>query len=182
MNRSAALLVATLAVALTACQSPTDPNETIDVIEATATPSPATANASSGRTYTVQRNNEPDEVREFHWKSSFAISVTLTQDANDDSVNLELPVKLTSATVKVQQASGGIITPPTGSETEHYDFVIAQSSSNQFSTVPGNLNLSFDVWYDLPNSGREALVTVTLVFTDNNGRTFSEIVEVRINP
>jgi hypothetical protein len=180
MNRSAACLAATLAVALTACQSPTDPGETIDVIQATISPSPTSATASSGRTYTVQRNNQADEVREYDWKTNFTVTVTLTEDANDENVNLELPVELTSATVTVQQASGGIITPPTGSETEHYDFVIVQASSNQFSSVPSNLNLDFDVWYDLPNLGREALVTVTLGFADANGRGFSESVQVRV--
>jgi hypothetical protein len=38
------------------------------------------------------------------------------------------------------------------------------------------------VWYDLPNLKREALVTVALVFTDNNGATFSKAVEVSVAP
>jgi len=46
----------------------------------------------------------------------------------------------------------------------------------------GLKNMNFNVWYDLPNLKREGLATVSLVFTDNVGATFSKSVEVSIAP
>ena len=50
-TRRAATVVA--ALAMCACQSPTDPDEAIDIIEVTVSPSPASAVGPTGRTYTV---------------------------------------------------------------------------------------------------------------------------------
>jgi len=83
--------------------------------------------------------------------------------------------------VKVQQASGGIITPPTGSDVEHYEFEFT-TSTNTFAGAGSTVNMNFNVWYDLPNLKREGLATVSLVFTDNVGATFSKSVEVSIAP
>ena len=94
---------------------------------------------------------------------------------------MTFPVKITSATVRVQQATGGIITPPTGTDTEHYEFDFT-TSSNSFAAAGSTVNMNFHIWYDLPNLKREALATVSLVFTDNDGRTFSKSVEVSIAP
>jgi hypothetical protein len=177
------LITACLAVA---CQSPTDPDDTIDVddfVEVTVTPNPAVAVESHGRTYRVVRgNNQPDEILEFDWKSTFTLAVTLNQNANDKDWDLEFPIDITAATVKVQQASGGIVNLPTGGEVEHYESVIVQSSSNRFSGVNTTNTMTFDVWYDLPSLRRESLITVTLAFRDDNGKTFTKNVEVRVAP
>ncbi|HEU0106663.1 MAG TPA: hypothetical protein VFT38_10855 [Vicinamibacteria bacterium] len=171
------LLVASLTWA---CQSPTSTTPTTDFIVATATPSPTTATGPTGRFYTfVSTNNQPSEQREYDWKTSFGIAVTL--NSPDKNVSVTFPVKITSATIKVQQASGGIITPPTGSDTEHYEFEFT-TSSNTFGAAAGTVNMNFNVWYDLPNLKREALVTVSLVFTDNVGATFSKLVQVSVAP
>ena len=90
---------------------------------------------------------------------------------------MTFPVKITSATVKVQQASGGIITPSTGGDIEHYEFEFT-TSTNSFPAAGNTVNMNFNVWYDLPNLKREALVTLALVFTDNVGATFSKSVDV----
>ena len=92
-------------------------------------PDPATADASTGRTYRVVRgNNQPDEILEFDWKTTFTVTVRLNDKASDSDLDLAFPVDITAATVKVNQATGGILSPPTGGSTEHQDYVIAQTS------------------------------------------------------
>ena len=93
----------------------------------------------------------------------------------------EIP-PLRTAGAKVQQASGGIVSPPTGSETEHYETVLTQASSNRFEGVNSTNTMAFDVWYDLPSLRREALVTVSLAFRDKENKTFTKNVEVRVAP
>jgi hypothetical protein len=97
-------------------------------------------------------------------------------------VDFEFPVTLTSATLKVQQASGGIVSPPTGGEIEHYDSVTSQVTGNEFPGANSQLSMYFDVWYDLPNLRKEALITVTLTFADENSKSFTKNVQVRVNP
>ncbi len=119
------------------CQSPTDPDDVIgvdDFVDASSSPDPATADASSGRTYRVVRgNNQPDEILEFDWKTSFTVTIRLNDTANDSDLDLAFPVDITAATVKVQQATGGIVSPPTGGELEYQDYVIAQTSGNRYA-------------------------------------------------
>jgi hypothetical protein len=38
------------------------------------------------------------------------------------------------------------------------------------------------VWYDLPNKGREALITVSLAFQDADGNTYSKSLGVKTTP
>jgi hypothetical protein len=179
--------VALLAAAITAgCQSPTSTEDTIDVddfVDVVVNPNPAQAVAGDGRTYRVVRgNNQPDEILVFDWRTSFTLTVTLNQNATDSDLDLTFPVDITAATAKVQQASGGIVSPPTGTEVEHYEAVLAQASSNRFAGANSTNTMAFDVWYDLPSLRREALVTVTLAFRDDEGKTFTKNVEVRVAP
>ena len=179
--RGAAVLLG--AVGLLACQSPTDPDEVTDFIDVTVSPDPAGAVGGTGRTYKVEGNgDDPDEIREYDWKTTFTLTVTLTEDAQAENVELDFPVDINAATVRVQQASGGIITPPTGGETERYDFVIAQATSNRFVGINNPIDMTFEVWYDLPSLRKEALVNVTLSFEDDSGATFTEVVPVRVAP
>jgi hypothetical protein len=183
MSRIVPRALAALALAaLGACQSPTDPNETVDLLDATVSPDPATSAGPTGRFYTVEKDEEPDELREYDWHSSFTVTVRLTEDADDENVGLELPLDITSATITVQQASGGIVTPPTGTEKERYDFVIASSSTNRLTAIGSTATMTFDVWYDLPNLRKEALVSVSLGFADDGSYRFTEVVPVRIGP
>ena len=188
MYRSSRFLVLVLfllaAMTGSACQSPSDTDTSLDVddfVDAAGSPDPATAEASSGKTYRVVRgNNQPDDILEYDWKVSFAVTVTLNSNSTSDDVDLEFPVKITSATVKVQQASGGIVTPPTGSDSEHYDSIITQSSANTFSGANTSVTLWFDVWYDLPSLRKEALATITVIMQDDDGMSFSKEVTVKI--
>jgi hypothetical protein len=168
---------------LLACQSPTDPDEPTDFIDVNISPDPATAGGPTGRTYRVEgEGDDPDEIREYDWRTSFSVSVTLNSGANAENVSLDFPVDITAATVRVQQASGGIVTPPTGGETERFDFVISEATGNRFTGVNSPITMTYEVWYDLPSLRKEALVSVTLSLRDNGGATFTEVVPVKVAP
>lgn len=178
-------LMLTTAPWLTGCQSPTDPDETVDVddvLSVTASPDPTTASeANDGRTYRVVRgNNQPDDVLAFDWKAATTITATLNSNADDDDI-MEFPVTLASVSVVVKQASGGIVTPPTSGEAERYDY-ITSASSNVFPSVNSSVTIGMEVWYDLPSLRREALITVSLNFRDNDGLTFAKSIDVRVSP
>ena len=181
---SAALLVA--GSALYGCQSPTDPDDVIgvdDFVEASVNPDPAMADSSTGRTYRVVRgNNQPDDILEYDWKTTFTVTVRVNDRAADEDLELEFPLDITSATVKAQQASGGIVTPPSGGDVEHSEFTISQSTGSQFGAINTSNSITFDVWYDMPNLRKEALMTVTIAMKDAEGRTFTKIKEVRVAP
>lgn len=181
-----AAVVATI-IPLAACQSPTDASDTLDVddfVDATVVPARASAAAATdGKTYRVVRgNNQPDDVLPYDWFTSFDITLVVNSNATDDSVDLEFPVTITSASGKVQQASGGIVTPPTGGDVEHYESVIAGSSGSSIAAVNGAVTLTFQVWYDLPSLKKDALITEQVSFRDNNGVTFTKNVDVIVNP
>jgi hypothetical protein len=83
--------------------------------------------------------------------------------------------------VAVKQAAGGIVTPPTGGEVERFDY-ITSASTNVYPSINSTVSIGLEVWYDLPSLRREALVTVTLAFEDNDGQTFTKAVDVRVAP
>jgi hypothetical protein len=180
------VLMAWIVVALTAagaCQSPTSPDDTLDVddfLVVSVSPDPALADESTdGTTYRVVRgNNQPDDILPFDWKTDFMLTLTLNDRADDEDV-LSFPVDLTTVTLQVKQASGGIVTPPTGGETEHFSYV-TQASANRFGAVNASIAIGFDVWYDLPSLRKEALVSVNLAFKDVDGKTFTKVYDVRV--
>jgi hypothetical protein len=181
---SAWLLMAALPW-IAACQSPTNPDDVLEVddfLETSASPNPTTAfESADGRTYRVVRgNNQPDDILVFDWKTAFTITATLNSQADDDEA-LEFPVDLTAVTVAVKQAAGGIVTPPTGGEVERFDY-ITSASTNVYPSINSTVSIGLEVWYDLPSLRREALVTVTLAFEDNDGQTFTKAVDVRVAP
>lgn len=185
MNRSLTAVMICVCL-LSACQSPTDPDETLDVddiLDLALSPSPAVATeATDGRTYRVVRgNNQPDEILPFDWTTTFTVTATLNSNANDEDANVEFPVDITSVAVVVKQASGGIVTPPSGGETEHF-FYVTEASANRYASANSSVSIRLDVWYDLPSLRREALITVTMNFQDNDGQSFSKAYDVRVAP
>ncbi|MGC4086265.1 MAG: POTRA domain-containing protein [Vicinamibacterales bacterium] len=189
VSRSVLALVLGAAATLSSvgCQSPTSASDTVsvdDYVTSVTTPSIATAiDATDGRTYRVVRgNNQPDEILPFTYTTTFAITFTVTSKATDKNVDLTFPVSITSASGKVQQASGGIVTPPTGGEVEHYDSVILSTSNSSVAAVNGNATLTFQVWYTLPSARKEALVTESVSFKDADGKTFTKSVDVVVAP
>jgi hypothetical protein len=168
------------------CQSPTDPDDSVDVddfLESSVSPSPANADQSlDGRTYRVVRgNNQPDDILAYDWKTSFDVTVRLNDKA-DDNDTVKFPVDLTAATITVKQASGGIVTTPTGGDVEHSDYIVSNTTSNRFGAINSSITLTFDVWYDLPSLRREALITVQLTFKDADGLSFSKSIDVNVAP
>ena len=184
--RRVLLAVLLLPVMLAGCQSPTDPDETLDVddiLDMSVTPNPAIASeATDGRTYRVVRgNNQPDEILAHDWFTSFVVTVALNSNANDNDIDLEFPIDITSVNVVVKQASGGIVSPPSGGEAEHY-FHLFEASTNRYASANTSVSIKLDVWYDLPSLRKEALVTVSMNFQDADGQSFSKSYDVRIAP
>lgn len=184
----AARVLSLLLVTMTtlACQSPTDADDVVDydeVVDVTASPDPVSAGENTdGRTYRVARNDQPDDILAFDWHAVFSVNIVFNNDALDDDVDIDFPVRLTSTTLTVKQAVGGVITPPTGSDTEHWDFAPLSASSNMFSNTNSPVNMSFEVWYDLPSLRREAVITLTLSFLDDDGAVFQKVQEIRVAP
>ena len=171
---------------LAACQSPTDPDETLDVddiLDMAVAPNPAVASpATDGRTYRVVRgNNQPDDILPFDWFTTFQVTATLNSNASDEDADLEFPVDVVSVSVAVKQASGGIVSPPAGGEQEHF-FYVTEASTNRYSSANSSVTVKLDVWYDLPSLRREALITVTMNFQDADGKGFSKAYDVRVAP
>jgi hypothetical protein len=167
MNRMTAMTVALISAVWVAGCGTTDPTSTASTF--TVVPATATAEEASGKTYTILGDDtHPDKVITYPWKTSFTVSIEETAGVGRD---------ITAVSVKVQQASGGIVIMPT-SGTEYYDYT-SHASGNRIE-AKGTGTVGFDVWYDLPNKGREALVTVTFSFLDDNSSSFSESTSVKV--
>lgn len=162
-------LVALAAVLIGGCDAPTE--STSLEVELTASPDPATAELSSGVTYTVTNSDDTTSTYEYPWKTSFVLTIRETGG---------LAVAVTAVNLKVQQASGGIVITPSGGEVEHYQFN-SSASGNRVGAL-GTATIGFEVWYALPNKGREALITVGLSFRDDDSRTYSDTAEVKVAP
>lgn len=158
------------------CSSPTS-STTLDAT-LTASPNPTTATASQGVTYTiVGDSNHPDVTKVYPFTTSFVVDIAETEG---------VALNITAVNLRVQQASGGIVIAPSGGEVEHYQF--NSSASGNLLPAHGHASVGFQVWYDLPNKGREALVTVSLSFqevdagSDGTKSTFATTVDVKVAP
>jgi hypothetical protein len=187
MNRFVAVpLVLAFLFMLAGCQHPTDPDDVLSFDEAAdvvVSPNPIVADtATGGRTYRVVRgNNQPDEILAYDWHATFSNTITLNSNATNDDVDVAFPIKLTATTLTVKQASAGIITPPTGTDAEKYDFVFS-AGGNQMTAINQPLYSTFEIWYDLPSLRKEAVVTLSYQFTDDDGATFTKSYDVSIAP
>lgn len=175
------------AAAVVGCQSPTNPTDRMtydEAVDITSTPNPITADSDTGgRTYRVVRgNNQPDDILAYDWHSVFTAAITLNGNATDDDLDIDFPVRVVATTLTIKQASGGIITPPSGSETEKYEFVTLSASGNQIAGTNSPVTLTFEAWYDLPSLRKEAVVQVAASFIDNDGTTFQKTVDLRVAP
>jgi hypothetical protein len=187
-TRAAIVLVGVMTgLSAAACQNPNEPSDTIDYSEAleiTVDPNPIVADgATGGKLYRVVRgNNQPDEMLPYDWHAVFSSTLVLNANANSEDLDLDFPVRITGATLTVKQATGGIITPPSGSETERFEYVPLAASGNQFAVINSPISLSFEVWYDLPSLRKESVVTLTYAFVDNDGTSFQRIVDFKVAP
>ncbi|MPZ21708.1 MAG: hypothetical protein GEV06_28030 [Luteitalea sp.] len=171
------------ALLMCSCDSPTETEDLDDPVDVTA-PGTVSARDGSNRSFVIQRGDDPsfDETRPYDWRVSFTVTMTLTDAAvNEDDWDMALPLKITASTVTVQQASGGIVTPPTGTEVVHFEQGPASVSGNLLSDVGATVTQNFDIWYWLPNGGKEALITVSYTFTDDDGATATDSVDVLVS-
>jgi hypothetical protein len=153
---------------LGACSAPT----TTTSLEVTlSAPDPTTAEASRGVTYTITNADSTISTYEYDWKASFVATIQETGG---------LAVDITAVDLKLQQASGGIVIVPSGGQVEHYRF--NSSASGNHVAANGTASIGFEVWYDLPNLGREALVTIALSFKDDDSNTYSKSLQVKVSP
>jgi hypothetical protein len=170
-RRTAAVALALALSGLCACNSTTSSTTST---AATYTFTPATAVAvpsTDGRTYTIVGDaNHPDKIITFPWKTS--VSVTIKENSG-------VGRNVDSVTLKVQQASGGVVLTPTGGDVEHFQYNSPQSAGSRLNGN-GSTSLSFDVWYDLPNGGRTALISLVFGYTDDNKAVFSEGASVQV--
>jgi len=185
MARLVTLIV--LAAGLAACvgcQSPSSASSTTsvdDYVAASYSPSPAVATASQGVTYRVVRgNNQPDDILEYQYTTTFTVNVTIVSNPSD--VSLTFPVTVTAAAGRVEQASGGVVTPPTGTDVEHYQSVLSSSSGSSFSGTATSIQMTFQVWYSLPNGGGSCVVTESVTLKDKDGKTLTKEVKVQVSP
>jgi hypothetical protein len=188
MTRGLARVVVLLAaVAAANCQKPTDPSDSVtydEAVDLTANPNPISADTDTGgKTYRVVRgNNQPDEFLPYDWHMVFSASIQLNNNATDDNLNIDFPVRITATTLTVKQASGGIVTPPTGSDSEKYEFITLNATGNTMAGTNQPVSLSYEVWYDLPSLRKEAVVTMAVSFVDNDGTAFQKTADFRVAP
>ena len=162
----AGVLVSTVWLAACGSTTSTSAAATFSVVPATAT-----AVASSGKTFTILGDStHADRIITYPWQTSFTVSITETAGVGR---------KITGVTIKVQQATGGVIMVPTGTDQEHYDYLAQVANASIPAKGTGTVALN-PVWYWLPNGGREAVVTMTFSFLDDNDSSFSESTTVSV--
>lgn len=165
-----AALVLAAAYGLSACDAPTE--ATSLEVTLTASPDPATAVAASGVTYTIKGDDtHADQVLAYPWKTTFTVNI---QETGGRAVDI------TAVNATVKQASGGIVITPSGGAIEYYQF--NSSATGNHINARGSGAVGFEVHYDLPNKGREALVTVTLGFMDEDDNTYTRTLGVKVAP
>src|SRR4029453_1821259 len=128
------------ALAAVGCQKPTDPSDTVrfdEAVDITASPDPITADDhTGGRTYLVVRgNNQPDAILAYDWHTVFAANISLNANADNDDLDIDYPVRVVATTLTIKQATGGIVTPPTGSDSEKFEFVTLSAPGNQLAAI-----------------------------------------------
>jgi hypothetical protein len=174
VRRPVLTLLPVLAVAwLGGCSSPTSSDPDFDVT-LTANPDPATASGPTGVMYKVTNADDTVSYYEYDWRTYFTVTI---------KENSGMALDITQLTV-VQQATGGIVIPPSGGEQVYYKFT--SSAPANHINAKGTAEAAFDVFYDLPNLKREALITVSFSFkytdSDDNEWAYSKTLDVKVAP
>jgi len=162
----AVLLVVAFSAA--GCQEglPTGPTVPLEVLLSSA---PATLTAVPSTGVTVMVDGAPVTLA---WKVSFSLVLNLNVDHD--------PVEIVSVANVVQQVVEGVVVIPTPPGVEL--FVFDQRPGGNRIEPGGEQVVDFDVWYLLPNGGREALVTVNLSFTADLRGNFSRSIGIPVAP
>ncbi len=173
MSRTMAALMLLLAVSFFAgCDDKTTSTDSTSTPATfTFSPNPAVATQNpDDKSYVIKGDSShADQTIKYPWKTTLTLTMAETGGVGRD---------ITAMQVKVEQASGGIVITPTGSDIEHYEFLPHASGSRL--PAKGSTSIGFDVWFDLPNKGREALITVTFSFSDDNKAAFTESAKVNV--
>ena len=175
MRRTLRILLPVFAAASWAgCSAPTSSTPEFDVTF-TSNPDPAVATPSSGVQYKL--TNADDTVSYYDYDTRAHFEVNIKENAG-------LALEITSINLTVQQAAGGIVVTPSGGDQVYFKF--SSSAVTNHINANGSADVGFDVWYDLPNQGREALVTVAFTFEhedeDENTYTYSDTAKVKVAP
>jgi hypothetical protein len=171
MRRAVTTLLALVGAAcLPACSSPTTSSATLDVT-LTSNPDPATASGPTGVQYRVTNADSTVSIYDYDYRTSF--SVTIKENAGT-------ALDITAIDLRVQQATGGIVITPSGGDQIYYKFNSA-AVTNRIN-ANGSAEIGFDAWYDLPNGGKEALVTIGFSFEDDDGNSYSDTLQVKVAP
>jgi hypothetical protein len=171
MRRAApTFLSLVVATCLTACSSPTSSTAELDVT-LTATPDPATASGPTGVQYKVTNADSTVSYYDYDYRTSFTVTI---------QENAGTALDITAIDLKVQQATGGIVITPSGGDQIYFKF--NSSAVTNRINAKGSADVGFDAWYDLPNGGREALVTVGFTLKDDDDNTYSKTMQVKVAP
>jgi hypothetical protein len=57
----------------------------------------------------------------------------------------------------------------------------SQAVTNHIN-AKGSVSVSFDVWYSLPNGGKEGLATVSFTFQDSSKNAYSDTLQEKVAP
>ena len=171
MRGAVKILLPLLAAAwLSACNAPTSSTPTLEVT-LSASPDPATASGPTGVTYKVTNADDSVTLYEYDYRTSFSVTIQETSG---------MALNITALNLTVQQATGGIVITPSGGDQVYYKFT--SSAPTNHVNANGSASVGFDVWYDLPNGGKEALVTVGFSFEDDDDNTYSDTLQVKVAP
>jgi hypothetical protein len=175
MRRAALTLLPVLAVAwLGGCSSPTEDTTELDVT-LTSDPDPAVGSGPTGVQYKVTNADDTVSYYEYDYRTSFTVTV---------KENAGMALDITAMNLTVQQATGGIVVTPSGGDSVYYKFT--STAPTNHINAKGSATVGFDVWYDLPSGGKEALCTVAFTFKytdkDDNETTYSDTLAVKVAP
>jgi hypothetical protein len=175
MRRALKIFLPLVAAAgLGGCSSPTESDPEFDVTFS-ANPDPAVATPSTGVQYKVTNADDSVSYYDYDYRASFNVSIK-------DEAGMALDV--TSINLTIQQATGGIVVTPSGGDQVYFKF--NSSAVTNHINANGSADVGFDVWYDLPNQGREALITVSFTFEyedeDEDTYSYSDTFQVKVAP
>jgi len=165
-----ALMLLTAAAFLPACNAPTSSSPTLEVT-ITSNPDPANASGPTGVQYKVTNADDSVSFFEYDYRASFTLTVQETGG---------MALDITALNLTVQQATGGIVITPSGGDQVYFKFNSA-APTNRIN-ANGSASVGFDVWYDLPSGGREALITIGFSFQDDDDNTYSATAQVKVAP
>jgi hypothetical protein len=158
------------AALLPACNAPTSSSPTLEVT-ITSNPDPTTATGPTGVQYKVTNPDDSVTYFEYDYRTSFTLTVQETGG---------MALDITALNLTIQQATGGIVITPSGGDQVYFKYS-SQAPTNHIN-ANSSASVGFDVWYDLPSGGREALITVGFSFQDGDDNKYSATAQVKVAP